>query len=87
MPTEKTELTGPVSITPDSEARVALELAQIIAANERTVEIKDREYWLNLYHQCRRAASSNRVYYNLDEITKPKNKEAGGSFSTSQAMW
>jgi hypothetical protein len=87
MSTEKTELTGPVSITPDSEARVALELAQIIAFNETSVETKDREYWLNLYHQCRRATSSNRVYYNLDEITKAKSQEAGGSFSTSRANW
>lgn len=86
MSTETTKLAGPVTIRPDSEAQVALELAQIIATSETGDVKKDREYWLTLYHQCRKATSSTSVYYKLDAIIKDSDQTAGGNFSTSQAV-
>jgi hypothetical protein len=53
--TTETHVTGPVEIKPDSEARVALDLAKIIAKNDETEET--REYWLTLYYQCRMATT------------------------------
>jgi hypothetical protein len=72
MSTEKTELTGPVSITPDSEARVALELAKMIADRENSVGTKDREYWLTLYYQCRMATANKEKLNAILEAYSPR---------------
>jgi hypothetical protein len=68
MTTQTTKITDPIDISyTDSEARVALELAQIIAQEEPSVNQKNREYWLKLYYQCRQATSSK---WSLEDILK-----------------
>lgn len=51
-------VTDAVEVTPDSEARVALELMRYIAGKEGdTTERTQRKYWLELYFQCRLATA------------------------------
>lgn len=49
---DKVALTGPIE--PDSQARVAFDLAKMIAYAD-TTEPKDRAYWITLYAECLRA--------------------------------
>jgi hypothetical protein len=62
---------------PDSEARVALDLAKIIARKEEGEEKEaqnSREYWLTLYYQCRQATSKSSVYHNIEKILEINSK-------------
>jgi hypothetical protein len=47
---------GPVEIESTSPAHVAFLLMNHIARTEKDVP-RSREYWLTLYHQCRKATS------------------------------
>lgn len=48
---EQVSLSGPIEI--DDRARVALDLARIISADEGMPKDKrDRRYWLTLYSHC-----------------------------------
>jgi hypothetical protein len=57
MADQSTSITSPVEIKTDSEASVALDLARIIATGENHSRDKEseREYWLTLYYQYRKA--------------------------------
>lgn len=55
---------GPVSIQSDSKERVAYDLTKTIARNESSSERKNRDYWLTLYNQCRKATEG----YGLESI-------------------
>lgn len=65
---DSTSISGPVTVQPDSAARVAYELMMHIAHHEDAdkAQRKTREYWLTLYHQCALANRSN----NLSNVLK-----------------
>ncbi len=72
MADQKTTITSPIEIKPDSEARVALDLAKIIAENDSNRgEESEREYWLTLYYQCRMATTSKHNLKNILEAHSP----------------
>jgi hypothetical protein len=73
MADQSTNITSPVKIKPDSEARVALDLAKIIAIEEETE--KTREYWLTLYYQCRMAARGKDKLENIIKAHSPSGAE------------
>lgn len=50
---ESVTITSPVKIEQTSNEAIALDLMRIIAAHEN--EEKDREYFLSLYKECRKA--------------------------------
>ncbi len=64
--TDDVRVTNPVSIESDSKTRVALDLMQRIADNERDQPRSDRDYWLKLYTQCYKAVSGR----SLENILK-----------------
>ena len=58
MATEDIRVTQPVEIKSDATARVAFDLMDHISKREdgQESEKKTRDYWLNLYSQCWKAA-------------------------------
>lgn len=62
-------VSGPVAVKTDSNARVALELMEHIAAweNKQNIDKANREYWLKLYWQCFQAASGSRLSHVLQQ--------------------
>jgi hypothetical protein len=70
---DRVDINGPVGIESHSAEAAALNLAKLIASYEESgLKSADmnREYWLTLYHQCRRATS---VHASLNSILlKPK---------------
>lgn len=64
--TDDVRVTNPVSFESDSKTRVALDLMQRIADNERDQPRSDRDYWLKLYTQCYKAVSGR----SLENILK-----------------
>lgn len=70
MNNQMANITDSVVIQSDIEARVALDLAKIIAKQEDSEAQYTREYWLTLYYQCRKATATSSIYYDLDDILK-----------------
>jgi hypothetical protein len=67
---DQVTVSGPITVTPDSKARVAFDLMEKIATRESTEggarsstgeDRNKRDYWLKLYHQCWEAASGYEV--------------------------
>ena len=60
---DSTSISGPVTVQPDSAARVAYDLMMHIANYENSDNAQNnaREYWLTLYHQCVLANRSNNL--------------------------
>lgn len=64
---DSVSVSGPVHVQSDSRHRVALELTQLIAQYEGDqTAMQKRDYWLRLYWQCMKAATSS----NLESILK-----------------
>ena len=54
--------------TPDTTARVALDLMGVIAKAEGdATKTKTREYWFDLYVQCQKAASGQTLQQILEQ--------------------
>ncbi|MGR0480404.1 MAG: hypothetical protein ACTFAL_03125 [Candidatus Electronema sp. V4] len=75
MATEDIRITQPVKIkTEESEARVAYDLMTHIAYEETQIVnkeqkcLRDRDYWLKLYLQCRRAARGEESLQDILEL-------------------
>lgn len=70
MATENINITQPVEIKTDSEARVAYDLMVFISHRENIDDTKkkSRDHWLTLYYQCRLAAREA----SLSSILQPK---------------
>ena len=62
MATEDIRITQPVEIKSDATARVAFDLMDHISRREdgKEPEKKTRDYWLNLYSQCWKAAQGQK---------------------------
>jgi hypothetical protein len=58
MADTSTRISGPVSVKADSAERVAYDLMEKIAGFEDSPERAKRDYWLTLFHQCRKATYS-----------------------------
>ncbi|HNO74434.1 MAG TPA: hypothetical protein PKG49_02215 [Nitrosomonas mobilis] len=69
---EQTRVGGSVEVKQSSEASVVLELMKHIANYEdkSKEEKKDRNYWLTLYYQCRKATKDSAK---LDYVLKVNN--------------
>ena len=65
---DQMSVSGPITVQPDSAARVAYDLMIQISNWENADESKKRtrDYWLTLFHQCALANRSN----SLESILK-----------------
>lgn len=68
MADSSVSVAGPVTVRSDSAERVAYELMMQIATNEGKYNESNRDYWLTLYWQCRKATN----YSKLESILEKK---------------
>lgn len=62
MASEQRSITGSVSVESDAKPRVAFDLMKLIGYHCHNVDMgpqQKRKYWLELYHQCLRAADGD----------------------------
>lgn len=62
---EDMRITSPVSIQSDSKSRVAFDMMMFIGNDIESGDKSEREYWLNLYAQCYKAANGQSLKYIL----------------------